>query len=212
MLLEKERVEIVAYGKRLYQSGLTHGTSGNISVYSREKGLYAITPSGMPYLELFPEDVVVMDMEGRIVEGKRKPSSEIHLHSILYKERADINAVIHAHTVYATAIACLQENLPAVDYMIAAAGKTVRCAEYATFGTEQLALNAAKAMEGSKAVLLANHGVVTGDDSLEKAYNILEEVEYVSELYYRSRAIGTPVIIGDKEMDTIVDKFKTYGQ
>ncbi len=212
MKLEKERIEIVKYGRRLVDSKLTKGTGGNLSVFNRAEQLMAISPSGIDYYETQPEDVVVLNLAGEIIEGDKKPSSEVDLHRIFYQGRDDLNAIIHTHTVYATTLSCLRWELPAVHYLIAVAGKNVRCADYATFGTQELAENAFKAMKDRRAVLLANHGLVAGAETLEKAFSITEEIEYVAELYYRTKGMGEPVILDDEEMAHMAKKFKSYGQ
>ncbi len=212
MLLLNERELLVEYGKKLIDKNLTKGTSGNLSIFNREKELFAITPSGVDYYETSIEDIVIMNLNGNVVEGNKKPSSEYNLHRIFYVNRDDINAIVHAHTVYSTVLSCLKMSLPAVHYMIASAGKDVRCAEYATFGTEELAKNAYDAMRDRKAVLLANHGVLTAGKDIFEAFSILEDVEYVSELYIKAKNLGEPVIIDDKEMGKIIEKFKSYGQ
>ncbi len=212
MLLEKERKEIVAYGRKLIETGLTKGTGGNLSMFNREKGLMAISPSGIDYFEIRLEDVVVLDLEGNKVEGEKTPSSEYDMHRIFYKSRDDIDAIIHTHTIYATTIACLNWDLPPVHYMIALAGQNVRCSKYATYGTKELAENVFEAMEDRNAVLLANHGMLAGAKDLANAFNITEEIEYCAELYYRARSIGEPVILSEDEMIKMIGKFKTYGQ
>jgi len=212
LLLQKEREEIVQYGKKLVTSNLTKGTGGNLSIYNRKEGLMAISPSGIDYFKIKPEDVVVLDLEGNKIEGDKKPSSEYEMHRIFYANRVDINAIIHTHTIYATTIACLNWDLPPVHYMVALAGLNVRCAKYATFGTKELAENAFEAMKDRKAVLLANHGLLAGDKDLANAFNITEEIEYCAELYYRTKCIGEPVILSEDEMRLMLEKFKTYGQ
>lgn len=212
MLMEKERRLIVEFGRRLVTSGLTSGTGGNLSIYNREEKLMAISPSGIDYFDIEPENVAVLNIEGEIIDGNKKPSSEVELHRIFYERRRDINAIIHTHTIYATTLACLNWALPPVHYMVALAGKDVRCAPYATFGTKELAENAFEAMKDRKAVLLANHGLLTGGSSLEEAFNITEQIEYCAELYYRTKSIGEPVILSQEEMDLMKEKFKTYGQ
>lgn len=211
-MLEKERKEIVEYGKKLIETGLTKGTGGNLSIFNRERSLMAISPSGIEYVKIKPEDVVVLDLDGKKVDGDKEPSSEYDMHRIFYKNRDDIDAIIHTHTMYATTIACLNWELPPVHYMIALAGVNVRCAKYATYGTKELAENAFKAMENRNAVLLANHGMLAGAKDLANAFNITEEVEYCAELYYRSKSIGEPIILPEDEMVKMLDKFKTYGQ
>lgn len=212
MLLEKERREIVEYGKILVNSKLTKGTGGNLSVFNREKGLMAISPSGIDYFKIKPEDVVVLDLKGNKIDGYKEPSSEYYMHRIFYENRKDIDAIIHTHTIYATTIACLNWELPPVHYMVALAGLNVRCAKYATYGTKELAENAYEAMKDRKAVLLANHGLLAGAKDLANAFNITEEIEYCAELYYRTKSIGEPIILSEKEMKLMLEKFKTYGQ
>ncbi|MBU5426737.1 L-fuculose-phosphate aldolase [Tissierella pigra] len=208
----EERKLIVEYGKKLVTSNLTKGTGGNLSIYNREKNLMAISPSGIDYFKIDVEDIVVLDLKGNIVDGHREPSSEYHMHRIFYENRDDIDAIIHTHTMYATTLACLNWSLPPVHYMLALAGPDVRCANYATYGTKELAENAFEAMKDRYAVLLANHGLLVGSKDLANAFNITEEIEYVAELYYRTKAIGEPVILSEKEMTLMIEKFKTYGQ
>ncbi|MFA5576289.1 MAG: L-fuculose-phosphate aldolase [Tissierellaceae bacterium] len=212
MILLEERKEIVEFGRKLIEKGLTKGTGGNLSIFNRKENLMAISPSGIDYFETRPEDVVVLDLEGNIVEGNRKPSSELEMHSIFYRKRSDIDAIIHTHTVFATTLSCLNISLPPVHYLVALAGLDVRCARYASFGTRELAENAFEAMEDRKAVLLANHGLLAGAGDLANALNITEEIEYCAELYYRAKSIGEPVILPKEEMTFMLKKFKTYGQ
>mgnify|MGYP001306826203 FL=1 len=212
MLLLNERELLVEYGKKLIDKNLTKGTSGNLSIFNRDKKLFAITPSGIDYYNTKIEDIVIMDIDGNVVEGSKKPSSEHNLHRIFYANREDIGAIVHAHTIYSTVLSCMNMSLPAVHYMIASAGKDVRCAKYATFGTEELAKNAYDEMKDRKAVLLANHGVLTGGKDIFEAFSILEDVEYVSELYIKAKNIGEPVVIDEIEMEKIIEKFKSYGQ
>ena len=148
MLLEEKRKELVAIGQRAIREGLTTGTGGNFSVCDRESGLMCITPSGIPYVEIRPEQIVVMDVQtGKIVDGDAVPSSECDMHRIFYKYRTDIDAVIHTHTTYASTYSCFRKPLPAIHYLAAFGGTHVNCAEYATYGTVELARNAFKAME-----------------------------------------------------------------
>lgn len=212
MLMEKERRLLVEYGQKLITSGLTSGTGGNLSIFSREEKLMAITPTGMDYFKTKVEDIVVMNLKGEIVDGNRMPSSEYEMHKIFYENREDINAIIHTHTVYATTLACLNWDLPPVHYLVALAGHNVRCAKYATYGTKELAENALEAMKDRRAVILANHGLLAGANDLLNAFNIAEEIEYCSEIYCRVKSIGDPVILQKEEMDLMVEKFKTYGQ
>ena len=213
MLLEKERLEVIEYGKRMITEGLTKGTGGNISVVNKEKGLMAITPSGIDYMKIQPEDIVILDVQtGKIVDGERVPSSESDMHRIFYKYRDDIQAVVHTHSKYAAGLSCTGKKLPAVHYLLAVAGIDVPCAEYATYGTVKLAKNAFEAMKGTKAVLLSNHGMITGGATLAEAYNIAENVEFCCELYFIAKTVGEPNILSDEEMKNVVERFKDYGK
>ena len=212
MLMQEERKELIKYGKKLVTENLTKGTGGNLSIFDRNKELMAITPSGIDFFEIKEEDIVVLDLEGNVVEGDKLPSSEWYMHLIQYQQRDDIDAVIHAHTTYGTVLACLREPLPATHYMIAVAGKDVKVADYATYGTKELAINSAKAMENRRAVFLANHGILAGAQDLLNAFNIVEEVEYCSKIYCTAKSIGTPIVLPDEEMELMAEKFKTYGQ
>lgn len=212
MLLEKARNEIVKYGQKLVEHDLTKGTGGNLSIYDGVQELMALTPSGIPYFDLKPADIVIMNLAGEVIEGEKKPSSEEAMHRFIYKERDDIKAIVHAHSTYTTSLSLLRKTLPAAHYMIALAGNNVRCAEYATYGTEELANNAVQAMEGRNAVLLANHGLLAGAGDLPNAFNTAEEIEFVAEVYWRAKAIGEPVILPEAEMNLMAEKFKSYGQ
>ncbi|MFC2542017.1 MAG: L-fuculose-phosphate aldolase [Leptotrichia hofstadii] len=212
MILEKEREQVIEYSLKLLSEGLTNGTAGNVSIFNREEGLVAISPTGVNYSELTPEMISIVDLEGKLIEGL-KPSSELEMHMILYRNREDVNAVIHTHPVYTTVLACLRQDLPAIDYMIAVTGATkVKCAEYASYGTKELAENAYKAMGSSLAVILANHGLTTAGKDIANAFNITVQVEYISNLYIKARNTGEPIILPDNEMNSMLERFKTYGQ
>jgi L-fuculose-phosphate aldolase len=212
MLLTKERKEIVRFGKKLIDSRLTTGTGGNLSIVNRKEGLIAISPSGIDYLEMKIEDIVLIDIHGQIIEGKRKPSSESNFHTMLYQKRGDINAITHTHSVYATTIACLNWEIPAVHYLVAFAGNKIPLVPYATFGTKELADNICNTVENYNAALLANHGLIAVGADLASTFYIAEEIELVAQIYYQTRCIGKPVILSDKEMKKVINKFKTYGQ
>lgn len=213
MRFVKEREQLIEYGKLILDIGLTKGTGGNISLYIRDEELMLITPSGIEYHKIKLSDIVVMKLDGTIVDGDKKPSSEHRMHSILYETREDIDAVLHTHTTYAAAVSCLNKDLPAVHYLVAlAGGKDVRCAEYATFGTPELAEKARLAMIDRYACLLANHGMLVGCKDLANAVNITEEIEFCCELYMRTLASGKPVILSDEEMEKMKSEFSSYGQ
>ncbi|MDT2659795.1 L-fuculose-phosphate aldolase [Enterococcus hulanensis] len=213
-MLEKEKEQVVEYGKKLITSGLTAGTGGNISVFNPEKQLMAISPSGIDYFETRPEDVVIMDLDGKIVEGNKKPSSEWSMHLIYYQKRGEeIRAVVHSHSTYSTVLAICGMDLPASDYQVAiAGGNNVRCAEYATFGTPELAEVSFVAMKDRYACFLANHGLLACGPSIEQTFAIAEEVERLAGLHYMACTLGKPMILDDQEMQLMIEKFKTYGQ
>ena len=212
MLLQNIRKELVEYGKRLVDSELTSGTGGNLSYFDSETGYMAITPSGLDFYKTKEEDIVILALDGTVIEGNRTPSSEWVMHKRIYETRKDINAIIHGHTIYASVLACLREELPATHYMIAVAGETVRVADYASFGSKELAENAAKGMEDRNAVLLANHGIIGGSNNLRNAFNVIEEVEYCAKIYVIAKSIGNPIVLPEKEMKFMSEKFKSYGQ
>ncbi|MED3482440.1 L-fuculose-phosphate aldolase [Bacillus toyonensis] len=212
MLLQKEREEIVAYGRKMISSGLTKGIGGNISIFNREQGLVAISPSGLDYYETTPVDVVILNLDGEVVEGERKPSSELDMHLIYYRNREDINALVHTHSPYAKTIASLGWELPAVSYLIAFAGPNVRCAPYETFGTKQLAEAAFEGMINRRAVLLANHGLIAGANNIKMAFTVAEEIEFCAQIYYQTKSVGEPKLLPEDEMENLAKKFEGYGQ
>lgn len=212
MKLKNIRKKIIEISLKMLSDELTNGTAGNISIYDRDENLVAISPTGIPYNTLKPEDVSVVDLEGNLIDGKA-PSSELEMHLIFYRNRKEINAVIHGHTKYSTAISCLRKTLPAIDYMMAVTGdKEVRCADYASYGTPELAENCFKTMKNSRACLLANHGITTVGENIDVAYNVLSQVEYISNLYILSSSIGEPVIVEDEEIYNMIERFKDYGK
>jgi len=212
MLLQQEREEIVFFGRKLLASKLTTGSGGNLSIFDRKLGYIAIKPTGVDYHEMKPEDVVVINPAGEIVDGCLKPSSEVSLHLGLLKARPDMNAVIHTHQVYATTLACLNWEIPAVHYLVGFSGNKVPLAPYATYGTPELAHNIVQAISHYNACLMANHGIVTIGANLLEAFNVAEELELVARLYYQTKCIGTPKILSDQEMEVVIKKFSNYGQ
>ncbi|RKG85865.1 class II aldolase/adducin family protein [Corallococcus terminator] len=204
------REAMVATCRRMNTSGLNQGTSGNLS--QRVEGGFLLTPSGMNYETMTPEDLVFMRFDGTHV-GARKPSSEWQLHRDLLVARPEVGAVLHTHSMFSTTLACLRRGIPAFHYMVSAAGGTdVRCAEYATFGTPELARHMMKALEGRKACLLANHGLVAAGVDLPAAYKLAVEVETLAAMYLRALQVGEPVILDDAEMARVFEQFRGYGQ
>ncbi|HHX19661.1 MAG TPA: L-fuculose-phosphate aldolase [Clostridiaceae bacterium] len=210
MLLVKEREQLVAFGKKLITSDLTTGSGGNISIFNRDEGLIAITPSGMDYFETEVDDILVVNIDGEVVEGKHKPSSETGMHLAFYKERPDANAVVHTHSLFATAVSCMGWTLEPVHYMVAMAGFEVPCAEYAVYGSMELARNAVKAMGDRNAVLLANHGLIALGSDVQSAFSTAEHLEYVAKLYCICKTLGEPNILTKDQMLDVMKKFKTY--
>ena len=190
--------------------GINRGTSGNVS--ARWESGFLITPSGLPYEDTKPSDIVFVDSTGK-ARGKRLPSSEWRFHHDIYRSRSDVHAIVHTHASFATTLACVGKNVPAFHYMIAVAGgDSIRCAPYATFGTQQLSTNALNALKDRKACLLANHGMITTGSNLDKALALTVEVEALCEQYWRALQIGKPAILSAKEMRTVLGKFANYGQ
>lgn len=212
MLMEKERQDIVVYSKKLVTDGLTVGTGGNISIYDPSTGYYAITPSGIDYFQMSASDVVVLDLQGNIIDGNRRPSSEVALHRMIYENRSDITSVVHTHSTYCTVLATNHMELPASSYLVAFAGKNVPCAPYAPFGTEELARLTCQAMQGRKAALMANHGLITGGISIVKAYEVAQQIEFCAKVYVKALSIGKPKILSEKEMEEMILRFQDYGQ
>ncbi|WP_352407451.1 L-fuculose-phosphate aldolase [Acetoanaerobium noterae] len=209
-MMEYEKEQVVRYGKKLIDRRLTTGSGGNISVYNREKNLVAISPSGLDYYETTPEDIVILDMDGNLVEGKHRPSSEAGMHLAFYKNRADVSGIVHTHSKFATAIACMGWELPAVHYLIGMAGHRVKCTGYATYGSDELAKKALETIGDSNAVLLANHGLIALGEDVDRAFSTAEHLEFVSEVYYLTKTLGTPNILSDEDMDEVMKKFGTF--
>lgn len=204
------RAEIIETCKAMNRLGINQGTSGNVSARVPEG--YLITPSGVPYDDLTPEMIVPMDLEGGYV-GDLRPSSEWRMHHDIYRTRADAGAVVHTHSVHATALSCLKLPIPAFHYMVACAGgPDIRCATYATFGTAKLSENMLKALQDRDACLLANHGVICLAPKLARALWLAGEVETLARQYIAARAIAEPVILSKAEMQVVIDRFKGYGK
>ena len=208
--MEYEKEQVVRYAKKLIDRRLTTGSGGNISVCNREKNLVAISPSGLDYYETTPEDIVILDIDGNLVEGKHRPSSEAGMHLAFYKNRADVSGIVHTHSKFATAIACMGWELPAVHYLIGMAGHRVKCTGYATYGSDELAKKALETIGDSNAVLLANHGLIALGEDVDRAFSTAEHLEFVSEVYYLTKTLGTPNILSDEDMDEVMKKFGTF--
>jgi L-fuculose-phosphate aldolase len=204
---------VVRTAQALDAAGFCPSKSGNVSVRHGKRVL--ITPSGLPYAAMQGDDIVEIDLEGRRTGGsERKASSEWPFHTAIYAARPDAIAIAHTHSPYATALSCARRDIPAFHYMIAlAGGSDVRCAEYATFGTQALADNAVRALEGRRAVLLANHGVIAIGQTLEGAQTLAGEIENLARQYLALLASGLePVVLDRAEMERVTAQFKGYGR
>ena len=189
--------------------GLNQGTSGNLS--RRHQDGMLISPSGMAYSTLEPEDIVIVDGDGQH-HGPRQASSEWRIHHDIYRARADAGAILHAHPTNCAALACLHEPIPAFHYMVAVAGGSdIRCAPYATFGSQALSDHVLDALKDRQACLMANHGLICLAQNLDRALALAIEVEHLARMYLRCLSVGKPAILDDEEMDRVLLKFKTYG-
>lgn len=204
------RDEVLATARAMNASGINRGAAGNVSARSGEG--FLITPTGLAYDEIAPADIVAMNMDGSYA-GKRKPSSEWRFHRDIYAQRPEAGAVVHAHSPFATALACMDCPIPAFHYMVARfGGADVRCAAYATFGSQALSDSAAQAMEGRSACLLAHHGMLVLGRDLKQALSLAVELETLSEQYWRVLQIGEPRLLPEEEMARVLEKFSGYGQ
>ena len=206
------REEMVGICRRMNASGINQGTSGNLSVRTGEG--FLITPTSLPYERMRPEDIVAMDFDGAYA-GRHRPSSEWRFHRDILRERADINVVLHCHSVYATTLAVHHKTIPSFHYMTGVAGgTTIRCAKYATFGTQQLSDNALEALEGRLACLRGQHGQISLGKNLEAAIWLAIEVETLSRLYVQALTLGDPPILSDEEMARVIRQMQqmSYGQ
>lgn len=203
-----ERQKMIEASRRLVELDLNRGSSGNISL--RTGGGFLVTPSALPPEAMRPEDMVLMDFSGNVVEGER-PSSEWRFHRDILAARPEIGAVVHVHSPFATTLACLGMEIPPFHYMIAAAGgNTIRCAPYALFGTQALSDLALAALQDRRACLLANHGMIAAGRDLEEAMGLTVEVESLCELYWRALQVREPNILSDGEMEAVTEKFRGY--
>ncbi|MCP5247817.1 MAG: class II aldolase/adducin family protein [Candidatus Accumulibacter sp.] len=210
------RLQLIDTARRMAGAGLNRGTAGNVSVRASDgdgggEG-FLITPTGMAYDALASEDVVFMRLDGS-TEGRRKPSSEWRFHRDLYLDRADAGAIVHAHSPFATSLACLRREIPPFHYMIARfGGDNLRCAAYATFGTQALSDAVLQAIAGRRACLLANHGMLVFGDDLGQTFDLAVELETLCEQYWRSCQLGEPVLLDAAEMRKVLARFGSYGQ
>jgi len=208
------REAVVATARAMNAAGINRGKSGNVSARWCDGGFdgFLVTPTGVPYDLTTPDQVVAMTLAGE-ARGTMLPSSEWRFHRDIYVARADARAIVHTHAPFATTLACMQRGIPPFHYMIAVAGgKDIRCAPYATFGTQELSDHAVAALTGRRACLLANHGMIAIGASLDAALALAVEVETLAEMYWRALQVGEPALLPDAEMARVLEKFATYGQ
>ena len=208
------REEVARVARRLITSGLVTGTSGNVSARTPE-GDVLITPSGLDYEGMKPEDVVLVDLNTNVLEGELVPSTETPMHTGIYKVRPNVGAVVHPHSRFATTLACLGWEIPPVHYMLTtlSGDGRVPLAPYDLYGTEELAEGATGALGGSHdACLLQNHGTITVGESAEKAFSRTVTLEEMAEVYYRASLAGEPILLGEEQISEVAEKISGYGQ
>ncbi|MFI7012273.1 class II aldolase/adducin family protein [Streptomyces sp. NPDC050145] len=213
--LEQAWDELVATARRTVTDGLVVGTSGNVSVRvgDGDEALVLVTPSGVPYDRLTPDDLLAVDLAGRTRRGALVPTSELPLHLAVYGS-TPARAVVHTHAVHATAVSTLVPELPAIHYMTMALGGPVRVAPYATYGTEELAGNMLGALEGRTGCLLQNHGTVTYGDSLDAAYDRTAQLEWMCRVWLVARSVPglSPSLLSAAQLDEVAERLAGYGQ
>ncbi|HEY3432082.1 MAG TPA: class II aldolase/adducin family protein [Rhodocyclaceae bacterium] len=204
------KAQVLATARAMNASGINRGSAGNVSVRSDDG--FIITPTGMAYGGCTEDDMVFVGLDGT-VRGQRKPSSEWRFHRDIYAARPEAGAIIHTHSPFATSLACMEAEIGPFHYMIARfGGKTVRCAAYATFGSQVLSDAMLEALTERSACLMAHHGMVVFGPDVDKTLDLAVELETLCEQYWRVLQIGGPKLIADDEMDRVLEKFKSYGQ
>ncbi len=202
--------KIIWVCREMNRLGINQGTSGNIS--ARVPGGFLITPSGLSYDAMTPEQIVEMDLDGGY-RGDLLPSSEWRMHQAIYANRTEAQAVLHAHPIHSTALSCLRQGIPAFHYMVGVAGgEDIRCADYATFGTAALSEHMLAALQDRTACLLGNHGMICFAKTLEKVLGLAVEIESLARQYLQARQAGNPVILSAAQMADVLARFATYGK
>jgi len=195
---------------KMNELGINQVSSGNISV--RVENGFLITPSGVAYDKMKPDQIVEMDMEGGYF-GEWLPSSEWRFHYDILRTRPEAGAIVHTHSNYSTTLSCLRKEIPAFHYMIGvSSGDSIRCSDYATFGTQKLSDNILKALKDRTACLIGNHGMVCFGPTIDKALWLAVEVETLAFQYWHALQVGKPVILPKAEMSRVLGRFKTYGK
>lgn len=198
MLIEKLRQDCIDVGMKLLREQLVTGTMGNMSARDPESGLFAIKPAGIEYPDITLEDMVIMDLEGKVVDGKLKPSTEWPMHLLVYQERSNINAIIHTHSPFATTFACVGKGIPVLNGEAAAMGGVIECARFEPGGTRELGLAALESLGDRDAVLLRNHGMLAVGPTLKRAYYAASITENTARLFIYGKVIGEPVSLPEE--------------
>ncbi len=208
---EQAWADLVAAARRTVADGLVVGTSGNVSV--RVGDIVLVTPSGVPYDRLTPDDLTGVDLTGRQVLGTLVPTSELPMHLALYRT-TDARAIVHTHAVHATAVSTLVSELPLVHYMAAALGGPVRVAPYAAYGTDELAENMLRALAGRSGCLLQNHGTITYGTTLDQAYDRTAQLEWMCRLWLTASSVPglTPTLLTEAQLAEAGERLRGYGQ
>ncbi len=202
------RQRLILASRRMVELGLNRGTAGNASVRCGDNIL--ITPSALPISEMTEKDLILLAADGKVLQGG-KPSSEWFFHCAILAARGEIGAVLHMHSPFATTMACLRRNIPAVHYMVAmAGGSDIRCTPYSVFGEQELSDHALEALQGRMACLLGNHGMIALGNDLDEALSIAGEVEFLCEIYWRTLQVGEPHILNAQQMYDVQEKFVNY--
>lgn len=205
--LREQKKLVLEYAKKAYREKLMAGTSGNMSIYDRESGLMVITPSSVDYETMQLDDMMVITLDGEIVEGIHRPSSEWRMHAVMYREKPEVNSVVHTHSPFATSYAVSHENIPVILVeMIPFLGGDIGIADFAFPGTLNVGENALNALKARNGCLLANHGVLAVGPSLEKAYIRAVYIEDAARIYHYAKGNGQVVLVSEKDIQTILDR------
>lgn len=215
MLYEEARKAVCDIAKRMQKDGLVKLTSGNVSCRIDGTNFFAITPSGMDYETMVPQDICIVDMNGKVINGHRRPSTETAMHRLTYQQRPDVGGVVHTHSIYASAFACTGQDMPIISTELAAlVGGTIRCAPYAKSGTEEFGQTAVQTLgDEALAVLFQSHGVMAVGRTLKEAYSVAIGLEEAAMIYHLAKSMGNPIIIPEEERQRMFREFrKSYGQ
>tara|TARA_B100000674_G_C37906374_1_gene946331 strand:+ start:100 stop:744 length:645 start_codon:yes stop_codon:yes gene_type:complete len=211
--MKKLRAQVIKFAKKLNTTNLSALRSGNVSVRAKERNIsgFYITPSGVKYSSLKPNDIVFVSLKGRFDKKKNKPSSEWRFHQDIYVNKMHANAIVHTHSTCATAVSTHKKRIPAFHYMVGVAGgDDIKCAKYATFGSRNLSKNILSALKNRSACLMANHGQLTFGKNLDSAFELAQEVENICHQYINAIRIGIPKLLSKKEMKVVLGKMKNY--